>query len=176
VRGVTIAGEPVDRIANPAAASTPLGAAPSLVRTRGGEVGIRTKAVPGLDSSVSLFALDQASEIIFNGDGGDTSPSRPSERYGVEWTNRYRPLPWVDIDADLAMTYARFLGYDGAQEAVYLSLAGFPQAQIGNAPGDYIPNAPAAVASAGITSARKRAGSGRYCGSPCRHRRKIRSC
>jgi hypothetical protein len=147
VRGVTITEEPVDRIANPGATSTPLGAAPFLVRTRGAEVGIRTKAAEGLDSSVSLFALNQASEIIFNGDGGDTSPSRPSECYGVEWTNRYRPLSWIDIDADLAVTHARFLGYDSAQEAVYLSLTGFPQAQIGNAPGDYIPNAPAVVAS-----------------------------
>jgi outer membrane receptor protein involved in Fe transport len=35
------------------------------------------------------------------------------------------------------------------------SLAGFPQAQIGNAPGNYIPNAPAMVASAGITLGEK---------------------
>jgi hypothetical protein len=48
------------------------------------------------------------------------------------------------------MTHARFPGYDTAQEAVYLALAGFPQAHIGNAPGDYIPNAPA-LPSAGIT-------------------------
>jgi outer membrane receptor protein involved in Fe transport len=155
VRGVTITEEPVDRIASPGAASTPLGAAPFLVRTRGAEVGVRTKAIQGLDSSVSLFLLDQASEIIFNGDGGDTSPSRPSERYGVEWTNRYRPLSWVDIDADLAMTHARFIGYDAGQEAAYLSLAGYPQAQIGNGPGNFIPNAPAVVASAGITLGEK---------------------
>lgn len=151
VRGVTATEEPVDRIANPGTTSMPLGASPLLVRTRGFEVGVRTKAIQGLDSSVSLFVLDQASEIIFNGDGGDTSPSRPSERYGIEWTNRYRPLPWLDIDGDLAMTHARFLGYDAAQEAVYQSLAGYPQAQTGNAPGNFIPNAPALVASAGVT-------------------------
>jgi hypothetical protein len=155
VRGVTITEEPVDRVANPDATSTPLGAAPLLVRTRGFEVGVRTKAIQGLDSSVSLFVLDQASEIIFNGDGGGTSPSRPSERYGVEWTNHYRPLSWVDVDGDLAVTHARFLGYDTAQEAVWQSLAGYPQAQIGNAPGNFIPNAPAVVASAGITLGEK---------------------
>ena len=37
------------------------------------------------------------------------------------------------------------------QAATYASLAGFPQAQVGNAPGNYIPSAPAVVASAGIT-------------------------
>ena len=38
---------------------------------------------------------------------------------------------------------------------LYASLAGFPQAQIGNAPGNYIPNAPDMVASAGITVGEK---------------------
>ena len=48
------------------------------------------------------------------------------------------------------MTRARFLGFDVAQEAIYQSLAGFPQAQIGNAPGNFIPGAPNVVASVGI--------------------------
>jgi outer membrane receptor protein involved in Fe transport len=150
-RGVTITESPVDRIADANAATTPLGASPLLVRTRGAEAGVRTKIVPGLDSSVSLFILDQASELVFSGDAGDTSASRPSERYGVEWTNRYRPVSWVDIDADLAVTHARFIGFDSDQAQLYASLNGFPQAQTGNAPGDFIPNAPVVVASAGIT-------------------------
>ena len=69
---------------------------PLLVQTKGAEVGVRTKIVPGLDSSLSVFILDQASEIVFNGDAGDTSASRPSRRYGVEWTNKYRPNSWLD--------------------------------------------------------------------------------
>ena len=108
-----------------------------------------------LDSSVSLFFLDQASEIVFKGDAGDTSASRPSQRYGVEWTNDYRPTSWLTFDGDLALSHARFLGYDTEQADLYASLAGFPQAQIGNAPGNYIPNAPAIVASAGITIGEK---------------------
>ncbi|MDH8404885.1 hypothetical protein QIG58_28600, partial [Klebsiella pneumoniae] len=60
---------------------------PFLVKTRGAEVGIRTRIIPGLDSSLSLFMLDSASEILFVGDAGDTEPSRPSRRYGIEWTN-----------------------------------------------------------------------------------------
>jgi outer membrane receptor protein involved in Fe transport len=151
-RGATITEEPVDRIQNPSALSSPVGASPLLVQTKGAEVGIRTKIIPGLDSSVSLFGLDQASEIIFNGDAGDTSASsRPSQRYGIEWTNKYRPNSWLMLDGDLALSHARFVGYDSAQAELYASLAGFPQAQIGNAPGNYIPNAPAMVASAGIT-------------------------
>ena len=56
---------------------------------------------------------------------------------------------------DVAVTHARFVGYDSDQAALYASLAGFPEAQIGNAPGNYIPNAPAMVASAGITVGEK---------------------
>jgi outer membrane receptor protein involved in Fe transport len=143
-RGTTITEDPTDP-------SIKLGASPLLVRTRGAEIGVRSKLVPGLDSSLSLFVLDQASEIVFSGDAGDTEASRASERYGIEWTNNYRLSSWLGVDADLALTHARFLGFDSDQAALYESLAGFPQAQIGNAPGNYIPNAPAIVASAGIT-------------------------
>jgi hypothetical protein len=127
------------------------GAAPLLVRSRGAEIGVRTKAAPNLDSSISLFVLDQTSELFFDGDTGDTSAGRPSQRTGIEITNDYRPISWAHIDADLALSRARFLGYDSAQAQIYQSLAGFPQSQIGNAPGNYVYNAPWMVAAAGIT-------------------------
>ncbi|KYG20794.1 TonB-dependent receptor [Bradyrhizobium sp. AT1] len=147
-RGATTTEDPGD----PATRLTP---SPLLVRTKGAEVGVRSRIVPGLDTSLSLFILDQDSEILFSGDAGDTSATRASRRYGFEWTNHYRPRSWIDIDADLAMTHARFRGYDSEQAEVYASLAGYPEAQIGNAPGNYIPNAPAMVASAGITLGEK---------------------
>ncbi len=143
-RSVTISEVPGDP-------STPESPSPLLVRSRGAEVGVRTKIVPGLDSSVSLFYLHQDSELFFSGDTGTTTPGRPSVRTGVEFTNDYRPASWIHIDANLALTRARFLGFDDAQEALYVSLAGFPQSQIGNAPGNYVDNAPWMVASAGVT-------------------------
>jgi outer membrane receptor protein involved in Fe transport len=143
-RGVTITESPTDP-------DTKLAASPLLVRTQGAEVGVRTKALPGLNSSASLFVLDQASELIFSGDAGDTEASRSSRRYGIELTNNYKPRPWIELDADLALSHARFLGFDETQAATFASLAGFPQTQVGNAPGNSIPNAPWIVASAGIT-------------------------
>jgi outer membrane receptor protein involved in Fe transport len=143
-RGATTTEAPTDP-------STRLDPSPFLVRTKGAEVGVRTRIVPGLTSTVSLFMLDQASEIVFAGDAGDTSASRASRRYGVEFTNEYQPYSWLRFDADLAMTHARFVGYNSEQADVYASLAGFPEAQFGNAPGNFIPNAPAVVASAGVT-------------------------
>ena len=80
----------------------------------------------------------------------------PSQRTGIEITNDYRPASWVHIDADLALSRARFLGFDdGARATLYQSLAGYPQAQIGNAPGNFVYNAPWMVASAGITLGEK---------------------
>ncbi|QOZ76278.1 TonB-dependent receptor [Bradyrhizobium sp. CCBAU 53351] len=147
-RGATTTEDPSD----PATRLTP---SPLLVRTKGAEVGVRSRIVPGLDTSLSLFILDQDSEILFSGDAGDTSATRASRRYGFEWTNHYRPRSWIDVDADLAMTHARFRGYDSEQAEVYASLAGYPEAQIGNAPGNSVPNAPAMVASAGVTLGEK---------------------
>ena len=160
-RGATITEEPIDRTLPGGASATPspLSASPLLVRTRGFETGVRTKVIPDLDSSVSVFILDQASEILFSGDAGDTEASRPSERYGAEWTNHYRPGPWIDVDADLAVTHARFLGFDQDQADAYAKLAAdplaTPQVLIGNAPGNFTPNAPNVVASAGITLGEK---------------------
>lgn len=107
-RGATMTEDPVDPI-------TKLTPSPLLVRTKGAEVGVRSRIIPDLDTSLSVFMLDQDSEIVFNGDAGDTSASRPSRRYGFEWTNHYRPKPWIDIEADVAMTHARFLGSDSDQ-------------------------------------------------------------
>jgi outer membrane receptor protein involved in Fe transport len=75
--------------------------------------------------------LDFDSELLFVGDAGTTEPSRPSRRVGVEWTNQFKPLPWMTIDLDVAQTHARFTDFDPV--------------------GARIPGAPAWVASSAIT-------------------------
>jgi opacity protein-like surface antigen/outer membrane receptor protein involved in Fe transport len=147
-RGVTaieVAGDP----------GTPQSTTPFLVRSVGAEIGVRTKAIPNLDSSISFFYLQQGSELVFEGDTGTTAPGPPSVRTGMEITNKYHLGSWVSVDADLALSRARFIGFDLAQAELFESLAGFPQAQIGNSPGNFIPEAPWMVASAGITLGEK---------------------
>ncbi len=124
IRGATIAVDPNDK-------ATPLDRVPLLVRSKGAEIGIRGKAIEGLTSSLALFVLDFDSELLFVGDAGTTEPSRPSRRVGVEWTNQYKLLPWMNFDFDLAYTRARFTDFDLV--------------------GDRIPGAPALVASGGVT-------------------------
>ncbi len=149
VRGVTIEVEPADPTFR-------LNPGTFLVPTQGAEIGVRTKAIENLNSAVAIFGLDAASENIFAGDAGDTQPTLlPTRRIGIEWTNDYHPVSWFDLDVDVAGTRARFLGYDYAQQATYVSLWGYPQASIGNAPGNYVPGAATVVGSIKATIGEK---------------------
>ena len=88
--------------------TNPVDKADPLVRTYGTEVGFRTLAVPDLQSTLSFWALDIDSELLFVGDAGATEASRPSRRYGVEFANYYTPTKWLTLDADLSLSHARF--------------------------------------------------------------------
>ncbi|MDQ3774555.1 MAG: TonB-dependent receptor [Pseudomonadota bacterium] len=79
-----------------------------LVRAEGFDMGLRTALVRDLNSTLSFWLLDLDSELFFIGDAGTTEANRPSRRYGVEWTNYYRPLPWLTFDADFSFSKARF--------------------------------------------------------------------
>lgn len=108
-----------------------------LVRSKGREIGFRTEWLPGLQSSVALWQLEMASELVFVGDAGETEASGASRRHGVEFDNHYRATPWLILDADIALSQARFR-----------------QAQ-GDAPnaGRHVPGAVQKVVSGGVTLA-----------------------
>ena len=103
-RGATITVDPVT--GDPAGRVTP------LVRTRGGEVGLRTIVVPKVQTTVAVWGLTLDSELVFVGDAGTTEAGRPSRRYGIEWANYYTPWPWLAFDADLSWSSARFTDAD----------------------------------------------------------------
>jgi outer membrane receptor protein involved in Fe transport len=102
-----------------------------LVKTRGAELGVRTEIIPGLQSSMALWKLRSASELVFSGDAGDTSASRGSYRSGIEWNNHYIAYAWLLFDLDLAYSRAHYTEHDDA--------------------GDFIPGAIGKVASFGAT-------------------------
>jgi outer membrane receptor protein involved in Fe transport len=85
-------------------------AATPLVCCKGDELGARSELIPNVQSSLALWAWKLGSELVFIGDAGNTEAGRPCERYGVEWSNRWRPLPWMSIDLDLSWNHARFTG------------------------------------------------------------------
>jgi outer membrane receptor protein involved in Fe transport len=97
---------------------TPAQQSPALVRSKGAELGMRSEWVPNLQSTLALWRLSLASELVFAGDAGTTQASRPSLRRGVEWSNRYRPRTWLLVDADLSASKARFTDDDPAGEHI----------------------------------------------------------
>ena len=105
-RGTTItvdpkSGDPADRVQ-------------PLVRSKGVEAGVRTEFIKGLQSAFSVYRLDFASELVFAGDAGTTFAGRPSRRVGFEFSNYYKPLNWLTVDADVAFARARFKDFDPA--------------------------------------------------------------
>lgn len=90
-----------------------------LVRSRGMEVGARTSWLPGLQTSLSVYRLDFDSELTYAGDAGTTEAGPPSRRYGVEFSNYYKPLKWLSVDLDLAYARARSRGY--VEEGSYIA-------------------------------------------------------
>ncbi|MFY7983170.1 MAG: TonB-dependent receptor [Burkholderiaceae bacterium] len=91
---------------------------PLLVAGRGTELGFRTEAIPGLQSSLALWGLKLDSELVYVGDAGATEASRASSRRGVEFNNRYTPVQWLLIDADFAWSRGRFDNGDRIPNAV----------------------------------------------------------
>jgi TonB dependent receptor/TonB-dependent Receptor Plug Domain len=100
-RAATTRVDPTDGV-------TPVQRAPGLVKTRGFELGLKSEWAPAWKTSVALWHLDIASELIFLGDAGTTQASRASRRYGLEWTNNYAVNSWLSLDADFAWSHSRF--------------------------------------------------------------------
>lgn len=109
--------------------------APALVGSFGKEIGIRTEILPGLQSSLALWSLNSASELLYTADSGGTEINGASRRYGVEWNNHFVLNRWLLLDVDLAWTHARY-AHENENDEI----------------GDQIPNAVATVASVGVSA------------------------
>jgi hypothetical protein len=137
-RGTTQTVEPIS-VDNPTP-NTPSEKIPPLVQTKGGEIGVRTVAIPHLQSTVSLWYLHSNSELQQSGDTGGTSASaQPSNRYGVEWANYYTPREHWAFDFDLANSKALFTTMDEDDAAP------------NSAGGKRVPEAVGMVISSGVT-------------------------
>ena len=107
-----------------------------LVRSRGAEIGVRATPVQGWRSTLSLWALNLDSELLFIGDGGTTAPSAASERRGFTWANFYRPVPELSLDADVSFARARLTGVAPGQTHVPGALENVVAAGIARTPGE----------------------------------------
>ena len=125
-RGATITEDPITRAS--------VDRVTPLVRATGAEAGMRSVAIPHLQTTMTFWMLDLASELVFSGDAGTTEAGRPSRRAGFECATYASPQPWLTLDADLAFSQARFTDADSA--------------------GEHIPGAARAIVSAGAAVGR----------------------
>jgi Carboxypeptidase regulatory-like domain/TonB dependent receptor/TonB-dependent Receptor Plug Domain len=147
VRGATQRVEPISPDFPFPTQATPI---KPLVQTKGAEVGVRTLAIPHLQSTLSLWYLHSNSELQQDGDTGATVPSAsPSNRYGIEWANYYTPMKNLVFDLDFADSKALFTEVD-PDDAAYTNPDGdkYPVQGPG---GRWVPEAVGLVLSAGVT-------------------------
>lgn len=109
-RGTTIQVDPVTRDA--------VDPVDPLVRSHGAEVGVRTAAVNGLQSTLTFFYLGLDSELVFVGDAGGTEASDASEHIGLEWANYYQPANWITLNLDVALTESRYRELDSDNDEI----------------------------------------------------------
>ncbi|MGO4550241.1 TonB-dependent receptor [Lysobacter sp. 2RAF19] len=109
-RGTTIRVDPVT--GDPVDPVTP------LVRSRGSELGLRVASEGRWQTTLALWRLDLASELLFVGDAGNTEPSRPSERRGVEANAYWFADPRARLELEVAYTQARFADEDPAGDRI----------------------------------------------------------
>lgn len=89
-------------------------AVPGLVRSWGREVGVKTQPNAHWQTSIAWWQLHFDSELRYVGDAGNTQAGRPSQRTGVEWSNRWTPRDQVVLDANLAWTRPRYADSTGS--------------------------------------------------------------
>lgn len=100
VRGATAKTNPQD--------GSSAEAVPLIVRAKGAELGMRAAPLPGWNTSLSVWTMELASELVFIGDEGVTEPKGASRRRGLEWSNHFIPMAGLLVDADLTLSRARF--------------------------------------------------------------------
>ena len=90
------------------ATGAPIERVSPVVRATGEEVGYRYYG-PRWNATISLWQLNLASELVFDGDAGTTFAGRPTVRKGIELANFFTLARGLTIDADFATSTARFL-------------------------------------------------------------------
>ena len=97
------------------------------MRSRGYELGIRSAALPAMQTSLSVYRLDFDSELTYVGDAGTTEAGDPSRRYGIEFSNYWRALKWLSVDVDAAYARARSRGGNPAGRRIPGAIEGVAQ-------------------------------------------------
>jgi TonB-dependent Receptor Plug Domain len=80
----------------------------ALPTAQGYEFGLRSKAIPRTELSLTYWVIDLASELVFIGDAGTTEARGPSHREGIEFAMRVKILDWLTFSGDVTAAKAEF--------------------------------------------------------------------
>src|SRR5262249_60107485 len=80
----------------------------ALPTAQGYEFGVRSKAIPRTEFSLTYWVIDLASELVFVGDEGTTEAQGASHREGIEFTMRVKILDWLAFSGDVTASRATF--------------------------------------------------------------------
>jgi outer membrane receptor protein involved in Fe transport len=80
----------------------------ALAQAFGWEFGLRSRLIPRVELSATVWWLDLASELVFVGDEGTTEPKGPSNRIGGEFATRVQLADWLSFTGDVTVTRASF--------------------------------------------------------------------
>ena len=81
---------------------------PIISASQGAEIGARYQR-GGLITTLTLFTLHLDSELVYNGDGGDTSSTSATQRRGVEILVDYAPSPNLNLNFSAAASDAHYV-------------------------------------------------------------------
>ncbi len=110
--------------------SDPAQKVPVISASQGAEIGARYQK-GGLTTTLTVFTLHLDSELVYNGDGGDTSSTSATQRKGVEFLVDYAPSRRIDFNFSAAASDAHY---------------------VNNPAGSRVPNALEYVITAGVTA------------------------
>ena len=103
-RGTTIQVDPTN--------GSPVDSVDPLVRSFGYELGARGFISDQLNTSITVWALELDSELLFVGDAGNTEASFGTERKGIELTAYYRFSNEWSLDIEYAYADGKFVEFD----------------------------------------------------------------
>jgi hypothetical protein len=83
---------------------------PLISASQGAELGARFTH-GGFAATASLWTLHLASELVYNGDGGDTASTGATQRTGAELLLDYAPSRRLDLNFSAAVSDAHYTGH-----------------------------------------------------------------
>ena len=96
----------------------PLSPVPALAGSRGQEIGLKALWWAQAPTTLTLWRLDLDAELVYAADSGSTVATRPSQRVGLEATQRWPLGPHWQLDAQGAWSRPRYVDAPAQESAV----------------------------------------------------------